>query len=423
MASASVFDQILDHRNRADPYPLFARLRATPVSRAADGSYVVSTYAEIAALLHDPRLSSDRRNRADFVPPRLDGDLPVPPPPFINLDPPAHDRIRRQLTGHFGPPRCPGRVVGLIPEMTAITDTLIDGLAGRDQVDLVSDVAYPLPVTVICRLLGVPPADEPRFRAWADVVVTATDPATGDATTRLNRRAGALAELGSYLGTLADAARGPDGGLLAGLAADEGGLSHPEIMVNAALLLIAGHETTVNLIANGVLTLLRHPTVLDRLRHEPELAIPVVEELLRYEPPVQYLPNRTALDDLDVAGTTIPRGAALVLALAAGSRDPAHVPDPDRFDPDRPYLEHLGFGGGIHYCFGAPLARLEAQIALAALARRLRHPALVVDPPPYRPSPMLRGPRELLVALSGIEATGTRVQRLATTAGRGPSTA
>jgi cytochrome P450 len=421
MAPASVFDQILDYDSRADPYPLYAELRRSPVSRADDGSFVVSTYASIAGLLHDPRLSSDRRNRADYAALDAGADLPALPPAFIGLDPPAHDRARRLLTRPFGPPHSPGRVVGLVPAMTEIAGTLIDDLAGRDQVDLVDEFAYPLPVRVICRLLGVPPADEPRFRVWADAVVAATDPNTGDQATRLRRRSAAAVELGGYLGALADEGpRHAGDTLLSALASDdgpEGRLSREEIMTNAALLLIAGHETTVNLIANGMLTLLRHPQVLARLRREPELAARLVEELLRYEPPVQYLPSRTPLDELEIAGTTIPRGASVVLVLAAGNRDPDHVADPDRFDPDRPNLEHLGFGGGVHYCFGAPLARLEAQIALTEFARRLADPRLRADPPPYRPSPVLRGPRHLPVTIDHVTPRPSGPHAFASTSG------
>jgi cytochrome P450 len=168
------------------------------------------------------------------------------------------------------------------------------------------------------------------------------------------------------------------------------------------LLLIAGHETTVNLIANGMLTLLRHPDVLARLRTDPDLAITLVEELLRYEPPVQVDPAFEALDDIEVAGITIPRGARLLLALAAANRDPSRFSDPDRFDPVRQDNAHLSFLGGIHYCFGAPLARQEAQVALSEFARRLENPRLVEDPPPYRPNAFLRGPRHLLVEIDGV---------------------
>jgi cytochrome P450 len=405
MAAASIYDQILDYTNRANPYPLYAELRRTPVSRADDGSYVISTYAEIVALLHDPRMSSDPHNRADN-PGTDDEGAPGLPLDFIGLDPPEHDRVRRLLTRHFGPPHDPDRIYRMLPDMADIVTCLIDNLAGRDQADLVDDFAYPFPVTVICRLLGVPREDEPRFHGWSDAVIEATDITTGDFATRRHRRDQALAELGRYLAELADARREhPADDMLSGLVTDngpEGRLSRAELMTNAALLLVAGHETTVNLITNGMLTLLRHPEVLQRLRRQPDLAFGVVEELLRYEPPVHILSNRAALDDINIAGTTIPRGAPVTFVLAAGSRDPDHVADPDRFDPDRQYLEHLGFGGGIHYCFGAPLARPEAKIALTELARRLENPHLVTDPPPYRPNPTLRGPRHLPVTFDRI---------------------
>ena len=417
MTQRSVYDQILEFDNRADPYPLYAELRRTPVTRADDGSYVVSTYRQIVALLHDPRVSSDLRNHPDYPCP---GDKASPglPPFFISLDPPEHDRIRRLLMRHFGPPHDPDRIVSIAAEMAEIVGGLIDNLAGRNEADLVDEVAYPFPVTVICQLLGVPREDQPRFRAWADELITAIDPTTGDFATRRRRRDAVHAELGAYFGELADAHRDhPGRDMLSDLVAEngpEGRLSRDELMTNMALLLIAGHETTVNIIANGMLTLLRYPEVLQRLRRQPELSARIVEELLRYEPPVHFLTSRVALDDIDVAGTTIPGGTPIVLVLAAGSRDPDHVPHPDVFDPDRPENEHLGFGGGIHYCFGAPLARAEAQIALPELVRRLENLRLVSDPPPYRPNPLLRGPRHLPVRFDRVApapATRGREQR------------
>jgi len=413
MTQPSVYDQILDFENRANPYPLYAELRRTPVSRADDGTYVVSTYREIVALLHDPRVSSDLRNRPDY--PWTDGEAgPGLPPFFIALDPPEHDRIRRLLMRHFGPPHDPDRIVSMAPDMAEIVGSLIDKLAGRNEADLVDEVAYPFPVTVICQLLGVPREDQPRFRTWADGIIAALDPTTGDFPARQLRRDEISAELGAYLGGLADADRGRRGrDMLSALVTEDepddepddgsdGRLSREELMSNMALLLVAGHETTVNLIANGMLTLLRHPEILQRLRRQPELSARIVEELLRYEPPVQLLTSRTALDDIEVAGTTIPAGAPMVLVLAAGSRDPEHVPHPDEFDPDRPENEHLGFGGGMHYCFGAPLARAEAEIALPELVRRLENLRLVSDPPPYRPNPTLRGPRHLPVEFESV---------------------
>jgi len=405
MTQPSVYDQILDFGNRANPYPLYTELRQTPVSRADDGSYVVSTYREIVALLHDPRVSSDLRNRPDY--PWTD-ESPGPglPPFFISLDPPEHDRIRRLLMRHFGPPHDPDRIVSMTSGMAEIVGCLIDSLAGRNEADLVDEVAYPFPVTVICELLGVPREDQPRFRAWADGVIAAIDPTTGDFPTRQRRRDEVNAELGAYIGELADADRDRAGtDMLSELVTEngpEGRLARGELVTNMALLLIAGHETTVNLIANGLLTLLRYPEVLQRLRRQPELSARIVEELLRYEPPVQLLTSRTALEDIDVAGTTIPTGAPIVLVLAAGSRDPDHISHPDVFDPDRPDNEHLGFGGGVHYCFGAPLARTEAQIVLPELVRRLENLRLVSDPPPYRPNPLLRGPRHLPVEFDGV---------------------
>jgi cytochrome P450 len=413
MTAPSVFAQILDYDNRANPYPLYAELRKTPVTRQEDGSYVVSTYREIEALLHDPRISSDLRNLAHpgvGVSEEYEGSAPS----ILHLDPPDHDRLRRLAMRHFGPPHTPGRVDGMAPDLLGIVTRLIDGLADRNQVDIVDDFAFPFPVTVICELLGVPHEDVPRFHAWVEAGLEAIDPKAGPEAQQ--RSAQAMAELRQYLAELIEARRrAPADDLLSALATDdgpEGRMTPEQLLSTALLLLVAGHETTVNLITNGMLTLLRHPDVLERLRRDPDLVIRTVEELLRYEPPVHFVPWRAALDDIEVAGTTIPAGAQVMLVLASGNRDPDHVRDPDRFDPNRfdpdrfglarDNDQHLGFGSGIHYCFGAPLARLEAQIALGELARRLEHPRLVADPPPYRPNPVLRGPLHLLVEFDHV---------------------
>lgn len=395
MESASIYEQIHQFAHRADPYTLYAELRKTPVARQEDGSYVVSTYEEIVALLHDPRVSSDSRNLAH---PPVGEALPAS---FIGLDPPEHDRLRALTMRHFGPPHSPRKVEDMRGELVEIITGLIDGIADRTQADIVDDVAYPFPVTVICHLLGVPREDEPQFHKWAEELVETIGPGEGDKEEREQRRQTARMGLAGYLGSLAEARRrNPGDDLLSGLVTydgPEGSMGDIDVLTTSALLLVAGHETTVNLITNGMLTLLRNPELLDRLRQEPDLAIHTVEELLRFEPPVHFLPQRVALDDITVAGVTIPKGSSIILALASGSRDPAHVRDPDHFDPDRPYIQHLGFGGGIHACFGAPLARLEAQIAFRELANRLVNPRLVTDPPPYRPSSVLRGPRHLVV--------------------------
>lgn len=402
MPPDTLFERITDYANRADPYPLYAELRESGVVRQGDGSYLVGTYHEIAALLHDPRISSDLRNRKDPDPDVALATTDELPPAFIRVDDPEHDRLRRLAMRPFGPPHSPGRIDALHEDITRIAEELIRSFQDKDRIDLVDDFAYPLPVTVICRLLGVPQEDVPRVRAWTNAIIAGFDPTPGDDPEQRRRSAQeARMAMAHYLGALAEERRGhPSGDLLSALANDEGPegrLTHPELMATAVLLLIAGHETTVNLIANGMLTLLRHPDILERLRAAPELMPRAVEEMLRYEPPVHFLPHRSPLTDIDVGGITIPKGAPLILVLASGNRDPLRFHDPDRFDPMREDNQHFGFGSGIHNCFGAPLARIEAQIALDALLRHLDDPRLVEDPPPYRRSPVLRGPRHLLV--------------------------
>ena len=415
MADASIFSQILDPANRANPYPLYAELHKTPVARQADGNYVVSTYNEIVALLHDPRVSSDPRSHRELA-----GAMAAAEEgpqgaalSFIQRDPPDHDRLRELAMRPFGPPCTPGRIEGMRPWLAEIATGLIDNFAGKNRIfagknriDLVEDFAYPLPVTAICKILGVPREDQPRFQVWADALIETIDPTTGTFEQRMRSGAQVRAEMRQYINGLADVhARQPGDDLISGLLTDtgpHGPMAREDLLATGALLLVAGHETTVNLITNGMLTLLRHPDVLDRLRREPGMITRLVEELLRYEPPVQMRTNRATLADIDIAGTTIPAGSPLALVLAAGNRDPGRFPHPDRFDPDRTDNEHLSFLSGIHYCFGAPLARVETQVALPALARRLVNPRLVADPPPYRPNPELRGPRHLLVELDGV---------------------
>ncbi|MEV0128230.1 cytochrome P450 [Dactylosporangium sp. NPDC050688] len=376
----SIFGAVLDPVNRHDPYPLYTSLRRTPVGREPDGTWLATTFREVTALLHDPRISSA------FTP---TDELVGLSPSFLRTDPPEHDRLRRLATRQFGPPHRPTLVADLQPSFEGIVDRLVADFP-PSTVDLVDQFAYPLPVLVICELLGVPLADEPRFKAWIDAALSAGQP----------RQTRAFRELADYLGDLVDT--GPEPGLLRSLATDDGPdgrLTRDELVSTALLLLVAGHETTVNLIANASLVLLREPRWIDRLLADPAFAVPLVEEVLRWDPPVQFLPWRTALDDIPVGGVTIPSGASITLLLAAANRDPAHVSDPDRFDPDRRQVPHLGFGDGIHYCFGAPMARLEAQVALQALAPVLARARLLEDPPEYRPSPILRGPRHLRVAL------------------------
>ncbi|MFD8544556.1 cytochrome P450 [Streptomyces sp. NPDC059649] len=394
MQPDTLLARITDYTSRPHPYPLYAELReAGPVVQQADGSCLVGTYHEIAALLHDPRMSVDPRTRGEMT----------HKPPFLRLDDPEHHRLRTLAMRPFGPPHSPGRVDAMRGEIDRITKELMEPFEAGGQIDIVDDFAYPLPVTVICRLLGVPREDEALFRAWSDALVASADVRPEEDTTEADKAGEqARVEMGGYLVNLAEQRRGRPGDDMLSAFVNEPDpalrLTQEELAETAVLLLIAGHETTVNLITNGVLTLLRHREHLDHLRRAPDLLPRAVEELLRYEPPV-HMRERLPLADINVSGTTIPAGTTVILVLASGNRDPKRFSDPDRFDPTRPDIEHLAFGGGIHLCFGGPLARIEAQSALGALLPLLGTARLVEDPPPYRQNAMLRGPRHLPVHL------------------------
>jgi cytochrome P450 len=402
LAGGKLFAQVLDPANRPNPYALYARLRETPVALQEDGTFVVSTYREIVALLHHPSISSDE-SKSTRGAGALGASGKLAPegrregnPPFIFLDPPAHDRLRRLVMHQF----TPERVEGMRDQVVQLVNNLLVAQGEGSQLDIVDDLAYPLPVTVICHLLGVPREDEPRFHSWAAPLARSLDPAQGMSEAEVKQAAQAAMQIEGYMsGVIAARRAEPRDDLLSGLIAGndpDGRMNGRDLLLTMILLLVAGHETTVNLITNGMLTLLRYPDALHRLRQDPDFVINVVEEVLRFDPPVQFR-TRTTLTDVEVAKATIPKGATVALLLASGSRDPVRFPEPERFEPDRPDNEHLGFGGGIHYCFGAPLARLEAQIALGTLARRLVNPRLVADPPPYRDNAALRGPEHLLV--------------------------
>ena len=394
MSSACPFSTATEASNRADPYPFFAQMPGGPV-RLEDGRFVVSGYHSVQALLHDPRLSSAGKNDGEERGSSKRVDL-------LKLDPPNHDRIRRIMMRQFGPPHRPRLVSDLESAITSTAHDLIDALEGTPQADLVGAFAHPLPLTIIRRILDIPRSDEARFRDWVAAVTDATG-----ISERSPEASEAFRELSSYLAEIARGRRGKSGGdLLTGLVNDEGPegkLPETSIGPMAALLLIAGHETTVNLIANGILTLLRHPDEITSMRSDPRRAIRVVEELLRYEPPVQFITNRTTLSDVEVEGITLPAGSTVVLVLAAANRDPTRFDRAGQFDPDRIDNQHLGFGSGVHSCFGAAVARLEGQVALNLIFRRLVAPKLV-EAPPYRTSPALRGPSKLMIAYDGIRA-------------------
>ncbi|MFL4495535.1 cytochrome P450 [Streptomyces sp. VTCC 41912] len=420
MVEETPWQQALRYANRANPYPFYEQLRRTPVARQPDGTYVVSTYQEIVALLHDPRVSSDvRKLPAPVATPAEDSAEAEPiteavialEPNIITQDPPEHDRDRRTMTPHFvGPPHSPHLISDLEPEIRRIVDGLLNTMQGKSRIDAVDEFAYPLPVTVICKVLGVPLEDEPRFHNWIETALDALDfgpeAASEEMQSRLAGGRQAVQEFGQFAAELLDRyARQPGPGMLSAMMNEDGpsgAMSKGVLVSNALLLIFAGHETTVNLIAHSVLTLLRHPDALEKLRRRPELIVPAVEELLRFESSVQFWHTRSAVEDIDIAGTTIPKGAPIFLAYGSANRDPKRFANPDELDLERRDNQHLGFSQGIHFCFGAPLARLEVQAAVGEFVRRVENPRLVDDPPPYRHNQIFRGPRHLLVDIDGI---------------------
>ncbi len=399
----AIYDSILDPANRHDPYPYYAELVTEPLHRLDEHVWLVTQYSDIARLLRDPRMSVRDPQQPTIDPVPLGSDGTPFHGPFLVMDPPHHDTLRRQTMHQFIP-----RILGLRPHIERLVHGLLDA-EGHDAgvIDIVTDLAYPLPVGVICELLGVPRSEEPVFHTFAERLTRGLDPEESLSEQERAELAVTRVEWREYL-TPMIARRHSDPGddLISGLLAEgdaDTRMNAVELGATLGMLLIAGHETTVNLVTNGVLTLLRNPGALERLHADPDLAPAVVEEVLRYDPPVQ-MTGRHATAPIQVAGQTIPAGDHIRLLLAAGNRDPRRFTDPGRFDPDRPDNAHLGFGGGVHYCLGAALARMEAQTALSAIAARVRNPRLLADPPVYRPNMLLRGPVRLEVAHDGIIA-------------------
>ena len=415
MKPDEAFDAAMRYENRANPYPYFDELRKTPVVRVTNGIYAVTGYDELIALAHDPRVSSDRRkaHQPNAAEPQMIDESMVEmmttygrDPSFIASDPPDHDRARRQCMRFFGPPHAPDVIPSQEPLCQQIVNELLDKAVSKTRIDVVDEFAYPLPVNVICRILGVPIEDEPQFHAWIADAITGLFDVGPEFTTeegRARRAKGEAANLAFkqyVIGLVEKAEKSPGPGMISQLVHDDGPdgrMSPSEIVNNTMLLFAAGHDSTVNLISHCVLTVLRNPWSIELLRSRPELIPGAVEEVLRLQPSVQFFPTRSALTDIDIAGTTIPRGSPIYLIYAAANRDPRRFTDPDTFDPQRRDNEHVGFGSGIHNCFGGPLARLEVNTAFEAFLRRVENPRVVEDPPPYRISQVFRGPRQLLI--------------------------
>jgi pimeloyl-[acyl-carrier protein] synthase len=378
-----------------DPYPLYHRLRATdPVHRSPLGFWVLTRHADVLAVLRDPRMSRDPRRSERVALLRATAEVDEllaaeeAAPSMLFVDPPDHTRLRTLVNKAF----TPAAVERLRPRVEELVAGLLDRAAGAGAMDVVEELAYPLPVTVICELFGVPEADRDRFRAWSRGLVHLLDPLV--AADALERALHARQALRGYLGGLiAERRAHPAGDLLTALiAAEDQGhqLSEAELVSMCVLLLVAGHETTVNLIANGMLALLRDPGARAPLQADAALARSAVEELLRYDSPVQFT-SRHALEDLDVGGRRVRAGETVVAVLGAANRDPAQFPDPDRLDLARAPNRHLAFGGGIHFCLGAPLARMEAAVAIPAMLARLPGLEQGPGPPLRRDTVTLRG--------------------------------
>lgn len=394
---------MLDPAIRADPYPLFARIRAHgPLVMPGTNMVVLSAFAACEEVLRHPDSCSDSM-KSSVVQQLLESGA-MPPrgntPGFLFLDPPDHTRLRKLAQQAFAP-----RVVrSLEPEINTMVDRLLDDIAEAGSADLIADLAYPLPVAVICRMLGVPVEDEPKFSWAAGLVAQALDPImsiTGAPDPQAQDRINAGDWLRGYLRDLVEARRAdPADDLISALiAAEEDGdqLTAEEIVATCNLLLIAGHETTVNLIANAAQQMLRQPDHWSALAADPELAPAIVEETLRFDPPVQLV-MRIAGADMQVGDLTVPKGDTMLLLLAAAQRDPAMYDAPDEFRPQREISRHLSFGLGPHFCLGAPLARLEARITLAKLTARFPHAKLAAEPV-YKPNVTLRGLASLSVAV------------------------
>jgi len=380
-----------------DPYPTYHLLRSEdPVHHNPLGFWVLTRYDDVVAALRDPRLIKEPI--AAFVAARTGAPAPAGGLSMLDRDPPDHTRLRGLVNKAFTP-----RVVEkLRPDIQDVVDGLLAKVQDTHSMDLMEEFAFPIPVIVICQMLGVPVEDRERFKKWGLDIARGLDaimlPPDSDVVRRSTQSRQELAEYFRQL--IAQRRSSPRDDLLSGLiAAEEAGdkLSETELLATCILLLVAGHETTVNLIGNGTLALLRHPEQLRRLRDEPGLIGSAVEELLRYDGPVQRT-ARIPSEDLTIAGHTIPKGDMVLPFIGAADRDPAQFPDPDRLDLGRADNRHIAFGWGIHFCIGAPLARVEGQIAIATLVRKLPKLALASEKPEHRLSLTLRGLKTLPVS-------------------------
>ncbi|MCB0195075.1 MAG: cytochrome P450 [Anaerolineae bacterium] len=387
---------LLDPAFKANPYPTYAALRsAAPVHRVTlpegQSVWLITRYDDVVTVLKDDRFVKDWRNaktpeqivqiphQAEVLA-KLDHNL-------LKLDPPDHTRLRALVHKAF----TPHLVAGLRDRIQTIADTLLDAVQAKGKLDLIADYAFPLPIIVIAELLGVPAEDRDKFRAWSDMAVSTTSYA------EVEKTASAMLDFTAYLGVLFEARRAaPQDDLISALVLSEevgDKLTEDELFAMVYLLLVAGHETTVNLIGNGTLALLQHPDQLARLKADPTLIESAIEELLRYDGPVETSTGRYASEDIAIGGAVIPRGEMVFVVIGSADHDPEQFPNPETLDIGRDIDRHVAFGMGPHYCLGAPLARLEGRIAINTLLRRLPNLRLEVAPETlsWKPGLVLRG--------------------------------
>jgi cytochrome P450 len=382
-------DDLLSQETKRDPHTFFAHLRSTePIFYVEEmQAWMVTTYEDALFVLKDPRFTKDYRTIAqpDEISQRLGGNLRM----LLQLDPPDHTRIRSLVSNVF----TPRMIEQLRPRIQQITSELLDAVEKRGSMDLITDFAYPLPITVITEMLGIPAADRQKFHNWTQELLS----------TQKDEVEATLAIFLSYIRSLLEEKRVHPGDDLTTrlLQVEENGdqLDEIELVSMLLLLITAGHETTVNLLGNGTLALLQHPDQLQLLQRDPSLMTIAVEELLRYTCPVSISEERWANEDIELHGKLIRKGQSVIASLISASADPHQFPNGDALDITRRENQHLAFGKGIHFCLGAPLARLEGQIAFATLLQRLPNLRLATEAEDltWKRIPKMRGLRSLPV--------------------------
>jgi cytochrome P450 len=383
---ATMARMFADSASVQDPHPLLAWLREHSPVRVCNGVYFVTRYEDVNGLFRDPRLSRQKAALLEIVAHESDSSDPLARRDheaqvgtLLNLDDPAHSRLRRILDMAFRPKA----VMAWLPLVERITGDLIEAVKGKPSFDLLVELGYPLPERVICELVGVPYADHDLFSAWTNAVVAAAKTAepTPELIAQVTR---AHREFFDYLEALVDERRTSLGddlvSVLIRAEAEGDKLTQVELLGSLELLIAAGHDTTASFIGNGMWRLITNPDQYERLRADPSLVPNAVEEMLRYETPSHWSTPRVALEDITVAGTVIPQGSLVMMAINSANRDEAVCPHAERFDVGRDNNRHISFGAGAHFCLGAMLARMEARTMIGAIVTRLPRLELVEDP-------------------------------------------